>query len=140
VVAGRGTWKTGVTVVATVVLMVSGLPATAMAQSVDNTTVEYALAVAQTGRAVASNDPLVLAYGNVLDRVQLRCNENRVQLGSIALALADKVNRESAYTATPLSLLLGLDAAATPDVYGPDNPANCGELLGVVAYLASQGD
>lgn len=106
----------------------------------EDTTVEYKLAVVQTGAVVAPDDPLVLAYADALDRVQPRCSESRLQLGSIAVALISKMQEQGIYTASPLSLLQGLDAAASPGLYGPDNPANCAQLLAVVAYLASQGD
>lgn len=115
------------------------VPTPVAAQSNDELTVEYRLAVIQRGRYVEQTDPLVFSFGRVLDRLTDRCQETRLQLGNGAVLAVTDLRKQGIYSATPLSVLLGLDAAVPVELYGPDNPAKCGEILGLLEYLISQG-
>jgi hypothetical protein len=97
--------------------------------------VEYNLAIIQTGSYVAPDDPLVFMFGTVLDSLGSRCQESRLQLGTIAVGGVDVLRRDGVYSETPLSLLQGLDNAVIPELFGPDHPARCTEYMALLETL-----
>jgi hypothetical protein len=108
---------------------------TANGASTSNASIENQLAVAQRGGQVSPNDPLIRQFAVVLNSLQSKCSESRLDLGNEAVAVWKLLQQHGVVGATLLGLLRDTDSAVPAAMYGPGHPAKCSEFVGLMGYL-----